>query len=436
MTTRLRFASVATLVVAGCGQTIADGPPAGADATPDSANRRGVDATAGGDSGRNDAARADASKDSGRADAGASDARAHPVTDATSDARGTDAAAKDGATPVCDHTGAATGTVVSVITGSAGTLVDFDVDCAGVVYVESSGAVLSCPVTGCVGGPVVIAPAGTAALAARIAPSGLFIFADPLPDGGGRPPFDIFGSGRTPSASLTPVSSVDLVGSESISGDGVAGAQPFYFVHSSGGGGSGTTLTVVSPGTGGSAATLSTYGAGGAGGSGATTCATAIDGAVYFAACLTQTSTTQSSRITRTNLVGASDGETDYFSPTAPVAFNQIAASDLFAVWNVSPDGDGGASGNYACAAGASCAGPVRVTGIDGWTFAGTRHDTLFLVDTARDLATCTVSELLAGACTPTPLATGLAKWSRFLADDDNVYLLLADGTAVLRVAR
>jgi hypothetical protein len=33
-------------------------------------------------------------------------------------------------------------------------------------------------------------------------------------------------------------------------------------------------------------------------------------------------------------------------------------------------------------------------------------------------------------------LTTGLASWSRLVADADNVYLLLSDGSAVLRVSR
>ena len=370
----------------------------------------------------------------------------------------------------CDYTGKPRGTMDTLAFDGDGGVVDFDLDCDGVVFTTEQGAVLSCPIGGCIETPTVVASQGAfdpRNFQVRIASTSLYVTSAtvPPPDAGryvrvdGGPRYVLTDGGRPlvgPSSALFTLprdggaSSLALMLDTSFDFDGFSptpasceavtfgttGEMAYFGQQCQGpiacapGGGCGFPrfwgpFRVVRAGSEGAVASTSFPEWSPTGREPQEGLpAQPVSGVTY---CTSDDA-----------------GDLECFdlngSPDSGVASGQPGfmdvLTDTFVLWHDSP------TIYFACAGGPTCAAPTSVHIAGSYEPIGGLHDTLFLLGEMNGgltLATCDSAALLAGSCTPAVFATGitgllLAGPTRLVATETNVYVLSAG--RVLRIAR
>jgi len=372
-----------------------------------------------------DSARRDATRDAGPTDAH------RDASDAASDA------------DACDYSGEPAGTVETLVAAPDGGIVDFDLDCQGVVYATHGGAILSCPVGGCATTPTVIAPAGTyvpspplyqyPSIQLRIAATGLVVVGQgATPVDGGSPPVLLFTQSRNggPPTVLTTIGPVtyhgglyqpwveqlgvttgSLVNYQSWivvpSGLGPVAVQQAFDVFN---------LSVPDGGV-----VLRSYPFDSLN-------RVAIVGSAYYVG--GGGSISGPNTVSLFDLNGPSSNPTTVYSGSALGGMKGLLASDAFVVMK------SGGPPWYSCVTGSPCTEPTLVTAIGTGEYEpfAAFHDVLFLAGGDDGLATCDSATVLDGTCIPSEFVSGLPGFTRFVATDDNVYVLTRG--AILRVAR
>jgi hypothetical protein len=466
---------------------------AGHDASTRDAREAGRDARDRGDAGRTaDARAADVAGDATTLDASVReasppvDAPPHDATqhveamaeagpvDAGHDATAADAANGDAA-PVCAYPDASTGTMDVLAEVPGVTIQDFDIDSTNVFFTTSTGGVLSCPATGCAGAPAqvrgpCVAPdahvnPSASRFLIRIGVGGLVLAAS-VPTGEG--PFttlNLYALGRDGgNVELLPEQvHADWSGFVAPRALALAGGQVFYTAIA--GINSGETWlgasTDVEWGNATNAVFLASWGDFGYSGY----ADQALVGPTLYALLeedFGSTSPLPPARLFLLNAL-ADGGAPAPFYATSPITFDvsgwsfAASATLVAAAGTVLGDGGvtfadggtfgqtgfhtvdaGGASGLFVCPAGGPCAQPTKVAGVAAKSIKALYADatTLYFTDTSNNLFSCDAAAALAGSCAPKLLACPAPAFSELRSDADHVYLLKADGSAILRIAR
>ena len=363
----------------------------------------------------------------------------------------------------CTFTGEARGTVTMLATAATGTTIeDFDIDCQTLFHIDSKGGVASCPaVAGCGAAATTIAAEGTYPVAGpssiRIGASGLFVLnplSTPFLAQDATTSFDpeLFALARDgtwssfealfpssdygSSASLlqgTPGFLSFFMTNDLPPGAPIGPATPLWVVQPTlcGDGGVHPNGCFMLPGDGGVFTVVSFPGNyGGRPDAGPSTATVSSTGTASYQ---TVRPLTGPASILRYDLTSTNTTGTPYWTTTPPARPENVVSSDAFVVWTEAR-ADAGPAVTYVCPAAAPCTTPTIVTGLGAYTQLAASDDALFLTDPAGDLASCPASLLLVGACVPSMLHAALTI-RRFQADENNAYVLPADGSHVMRIA-
>ena len=425
---------------------------------------------------REDASAGDGGRDASLADATWTDARDAEKDVASLDARGDvargdagrDAPPRDGSYDAprdagvdsCDRTGGARGTVDTIASLGDGGIVDFDVDCSGIVLATSEGAIVHCPVLGCTTAPATVAKAGTYALGGvqvRIASVGLYVTS-----GGIAPPLDgglpsgiasdtvylqpLDGGSATAVAALPTVIG-GLASACFATQLGASGATAYFSDYCSNPAEVGQDMAIQGAFEAVTPTTVRTFS--GASGVGWWGVGAPVSGNAYYT--LLRDRTADTNALSRFALNGSGDagiilsqaGDAGSSWDQTEDVWWDVVATDEFVSWFVE-------GLLYACAPGSPCPISVNIVEAAAYYSVAGRHDTLFLSNGTGPptweptgpvfwlgtgpLVTCSVADLAAGSCTPDVLAPSLPPFRRVVATDANVYVLTAGG--VLRIAR